>query len=152
MKSDRESQISYDTTYMWNLKKWYKWAYLQDRNRLTDIENKLMVTKGDSGGRGEDTFGDWDWHIHTTIYSKSPTYEPSSSELLKMQTCIPSTSGMSENCCLLFISYCCCYFSSTTSHLLSLLQSVTLLTCSLYASPYMLAVVPYYCTFQATVL
>ena len=24
--------------------------YLQNRNRLTDIENKLMVTKGESGG------------------------------------------------------------------------------------------------------
>ena len=31
----------------------------------------------------------------------------------------------------------------------SLLQSVTLLACSLYASPCMSAVVPYYCTFQA---
>ena len=47
-KPDR--QISYVITYMWNLKKWYKWTYLQNRNRLTDIENKLMVTKG---GRGE---------------------------------------------------------------------------------------------------
>ena len=27
------------------LKKWYKWADLQNRNRLTDIENKLMDTK-----------------------------------------------------------------------------------------------------------
>ena len=47
-KSDRERQIPYDITYMWNLKKWYKWTYLQSRNRLTDIENKLMVTKGES--------------------------------------------------------------------------------------------------------
>ena len=39
-------QISYNITYMWNLKKWYKWTYLQNRNRLTDLENKVMVTKG----------------------------------------------------------------------------------------------------------
>ena len=27
-KSDRERQILYDITYMWNLKKkWYKWTY-----------------------------------------------------------------------------------------------------------------------------
>ena len=51
-KSDRERQILYDITYMWKLKKWYKWTYLQNRNRLTDIENKLIVTKGDSGERG----------------------------------------------------------------------------------------------------
>ena len=38
-KSDRERQISYDTTYMWNLKRWYKWIYLHIRNRFTDIEN-----------------------------------------------------------------------------------------------------------------
>ena len=29
-ESDRETQISYDMTYMWNLKKWYKWTYLQN--------------------------------------------------------------------------------------------------------------------------
>ena len=44
-KSDRERQISYDHTYVWNLKKkWYKLA-LQNRNRFTDTENKLLVTK-----------------------------------------------------------------------------------------------------------
>ena len=30
---------------MWNLKKWYKWTHLQNINRVTDVENKLMVTK-----------------------------------------------------------------------------------------------------------
>ena len=24
---------------------WHKWTYLQNRNRLTDIENQLMVTR-----------------------------------------------------------------------------------------------------------
>ena len=51
-KSDRERQISYAIAYMCNLKKRYKWTYLQSRNRLTDIENKLMDTKGHSGGGG----------------------------------------------------------------------------------------------------
>ena len=51
-KSDRERQMSYDITYMWNLKIWYKWTNLQNRNRLTDIENKLMVTKGERVGEG----------------------------------------------------------------------------------------------------
>ena len=31
---------------------WCKWTYLQNRNRLTDIESKLTVAKGDSGGGG----------------------------------------------------------------------------------------------------
>ena len=31
---------------MRNLERWYRWIYLQNRNRVTDVENKLMVTKG----------------------------------------------------------------------------------------------------------
>ena len=59
-KSDGERQIIYDFTYIWNLKKRYKWTYLQNRNRHTDLENKLMVTKGDSGDGGRDKLGIWD--------------------------------------------------------------------------------------------
>ena len=29
-------------------KEWYKWTYSQNRNRLPDIENKLMASIGDS--------------------------------------------------------------------------------------------------------
>ena len=28
----------------------HKWTYLQNRNRLTDIENRLVVAKGEAGG------------------------------------------------------------------------------------------------------
>ena len=40
-KSEREWQIPYEVTYMWNLKYETNETYLQNRNRLTDIENKL---------------------------------------------------------------------------------------------------------------
>ena len=30
---------------MLSLKKWYKFTYLQNRNRFTDVDNTLMVTK-----------------------------------------------------------------------------------------------------------
>ena len=50
---------------MWNLEKWYRWTILQSRNRVTDVENKLMVTKGAGGW---DKWGNWDWHIYTTMY------------------------------------------------------------------------------------
>ena len=46
-------------------KKRYKWTYLQNRNRVTDVENKFRVSKGERGGR--DKLGGWDWHTHTTI-------------------------------------------------------------------------------------
>ena len=52
-KPDKETQISYDITQMWNLKKKrYKCTYIQNRNRPTDIENKPMVTKGERGWEG----------------------------------------------------------------------------------------------------
>ena len=31
---------------------WHKWTYLQNRNRLKDIENKLMITKVEVGSMG----------------------------------------------------------------------------------------------------
>ena len=49
-KSEREKQISYINAYMWNLEKWYLWAYLKSRNRDTNVENKYMDTKGERGG------------------------------------------------------------------------------------------------------
>lgn len=52
-----------DITYMWNLKKWYKCIYLQNRNRVTDVENKFMVTKG------ERVRGGINWKIGTDIYT-----------------------------------------------------------------------------------
>ena len=46
---------------------WYKWSYLQNRNRLTDTANKLMVTKGKRGCK-MDKLEVWDQQIQTTIY------------------------------------------------------------------------------------
>ena len=51
-KKQWERQISYDTAYMWKLKKKrYKWIYLQNRNRLTDLQNKPMITREKGGGQ-----------------------------------------------------------------------------------------------------
>ena len=66
-KSDRKRRMSYDIIYMWNLKKWYKWTYLQNRNRVTDVENNLM------GNRGEREGGiNWETGIdtYTLLYIK----------------------------------------------------------------------------------
>ena len=52
-KLGREKQMSYDITYMWNLKKkWYKQTYLQNRNRLTNTENRIVVAEGQRGKGG----------------------------------------------------------------------------------------------------
>ena len=67
-KSDRERQTPYDITYMWSLKyewtsnmnfkyEWHKWTYLRNRNRLTDVENRLVVAKG------EGVEGGMEWEV-----------------------------------------------------------------------------------------
>ena len=52
LSEDRERQISQGMTYMWNFKIWYRWIFLQNRNKLTDIEGKFVATKEDSRGWG----------------------------------------------------------------------------------------------------
>ena len=37
---------------MWNLEKWYRRSYLQNRNRDTDVQNKLNGCEG----------GKWEWN------------------------------------------------------------------------------------------
>ena len=59
-KSDREGEI-YGISYMWN-PKWYQWMDLQNRKRLMDLENELMVA------RGRDSKGVWESHVHTAIF------------------------------------------------------------------------------------
>ena len=49
-KSDRERQISYDIAYMWNLKNWYKWPYLQRRNRGLSCRKQIYGYQGGKGG------------------------------------------------------------------------------------------------------
>ena len=56
-KSERERKILYDTTYMWNLMKWYKWT-LYETETLTDIENKHNYLRKRVWGRDKLGFGD----------------------------------------------------------------------------------------------
>ena len=42
----------------------YRWSYLQNRNRGTDIDSKHMDTR--AGKRGQDELGDWHGHTYTT--------------------------------------------------------------------------------------
>ena len=46
-KSERERQIPYNITYMWNIK--YDTNELIYRSRLTDTEKKLVVSSGECG-------------------------------------------------------------------------------------------------------
>ena len=48
--SERVKQLSYINAHILNLGKWYRWTYLQSRNRDTDIENRFV----DTAREGED--------------------------------------------------------------------------------------------------
>ena len=48
-KSFREGEISRDSLYVESKKKWYKWTYKTER--LTDLENDLIVARRKAGGR-----------------------------------------------------------------------------------------------------
>ena len=61
-KSEREKQVSYISTYIWNLENWYWWPYLQGRNRDADTEDRLV----DTAGAGE---GGMNWESSTEIYA-----------------------------------------------------------------------------------
>ena len=66
-KSERERQISCAIAYMWNLEKGYKWTYLQNTNRVADVEN--ICNSLPQGLKEErDKFGDGNWYMHTTIH------------------------------------------------------------------------------------
>ena len=56
--SQRNTNIIWYCLYV-ESKKWYKWTDLQNKNRVTDVENKLMVTKEE--GVGRDKLGDWEY-------------------------------------------------------------------------------------------
>ena len=63
VKSEREKQILHINTYVWNLEKWYRWTYLQGRNRDTDIENG-HVDPGEGAGEGG-----MNWESSPDIYT-----------------------------------------------------------------------------------
>ena len=48
---------------------------MQNRNRLTDFENNLVVTKGERRWGGG-VLEVWDWHMHTVVYGIVGQQEP----------------------------------------------------------------------------
>ena len=61
-----QEETDNNITYMWNLFfLMIQMKSLKNRNRLTDFENKLIVTKGDVGEK--DKLGAWNEHTYTTI-------------------------------------------------------------------------------------
>ena len=65
-----EKQVLYVKAYMCNLERWYRWSYLQSRNRDADVENKRIESKwgrermGKAGDWHWRVFS-WDWHVWT---------------------------------------------------------------------------------------
>ena len=51
-ESEKERRVSYDMTDMWNLKCDTKDLFTKQKQKLAGIENKLIITKGETEGRG----------------------------------------------------------------------------------------------------
>ena len=67
--SDRRRQISYDITYIWNLKNDTDELFYKIEIEVTDVESKLTVIN--AWGEKEDGAKlDLDWHIYTLLYIK----------------------------------------------------------------------------------
>ena len=64
-KAEREKEVSYDVTFMGNLK--YDINELIYKTETDSKTSRLGVTKGD-GGR--EKLGIWDYQIHTTMYKR----------------------------------------------------------------------------------
>ena len=50
--SNLEKDKYHVIAYMWNLKKWYKWTYLHNRNRVTDVEKQMFSYQGEKVEKG----------------------------------------------------------------------------------------------------
>ena len=48
--SQKEKEILYINTCVWNLERWYWWTYLQSSSGGADIENRLVNTVGEGEG------------------------------------------------------------------------------------------------------
>ena len=57
-----EAQILYIYAYTWDLEKWYRWTYLQGKNRKADVVNRHV----DIVGEGE---GGTNWECDVDIYT-----------------------------------------------------------------------------------
>ena len=68
-KSVRERRnILWQPLYLKSKKKWYKWTYLQNRNRLTDFKKAISSYQGE--GREEGRVRQFGMEMYTLLYLK----------------------------------------------------------------------------------
>ena len=64
--------ITWHLLYVEYKKKWYIWTYWQNRKKLTDLENEVMVAQGKGWEKGIVRELGWTW-THCYIENGSPT-------------------------------------------------------------------------------
>ena len=67
-KISQTEKNKYVILLIYGIRKRYKGTYLQNRNRPTDTENKLMVTKEERGGGGVNK--EVGVNLYTLVYIK----------------------------------------------------------------------------------
>ena len=68
----KRRSILWHSLYMDSKMKWHKWAYLQNRKRLT--ENELTVARGEGWGEGQ--LGCLDGHMQTAVFKMNNQQGP----------------------------------------------------------------------------
>ena len=58
---------------MWNLEKWYRWTYLQSRNKRHRYREPMYGYQ-EEGGRWYE-LGVWDWHIYNIYIQELCKYK-----------------------------------------------------------------------------
>ena len=108
---DMERQVSHDITYMLNpiFKnwKWYKWTYLQNRKRLTDIKDKLMTDYQRRNGRRDKSGAGMNTHTLLVRRYRQPTktFYIAHGDLLNILW-YPSWERMNIDICIIESLYC----------------------------------------------
>ena len=67
--NQRRINITWHPLYVECKKKQYKWTYLQNRNRLTDLQNKLIASGGK--GEGEGILRELGMYLYTLLYTRT---------------------------------------------------------------------------------
>ena len=49
-KSERKMPIQYINAYIWNLERCWRWPYMRDSKRDTDVKNRLLDSVGEDKG------------------------------------------------------------------------------------------------------
>ena len=89
--SQRNRNIMWHSLFVESKKKWYKWTYLQNRKRLTDLEIEFMISRGKKAA-GE-RYRVWHGQVHTAVFKMDNQHGPAVWHRELAQDCVAARMG-----------------------------------------------------------